>query len=64
MIDERDPLERPRSVPAPGEIAPFDSGWDAHRIGLERQTVEALAADKGWALLGWDARETVSRMAT
>jgi hypothetical protein len=48
-------------MPAEGVIAPFDAGWKAHAAGLDRATVEVLALDKGWALLGWDAREQLSR---
>lgn len=53
-----DPVERPPAVPEAGAVAPFDAGWEAHHAGLERETVRVLAADPGWALLGWDARQT------
>jgi hypothetical protein len=49
-------VQRPASVPAEGVIAPFDAGWEAHAAGLERETVSVLAADRSWALLGWDCR--------
>jgi hypothetical protein len=52
--------DRPPSVPKEGEIAPFDAGWHAHEVGLDRDTVRVLAADPGWALLGYDAREKVT----
>lgn len=54
-------VRRPDSVPSEGRIAPFDAGWDAHRSGLSRASVAVFAADRGWALLGWDARNTASR---
>ncbi len=51
-------ITRPRSCPAPGVIPAFDAGWNAHRIGLDRETVAALTAGDGkrWALLGYDIR--------
>lgn len=52
-------VERPASVPAEGVIEPFDAGWDGHRMGLARETVQLLAADPGWALLGWDTRNLI-----
>lgn len=54
------PVERPISCPAPGIVPAFDAGWNAHEIGLARETVELLAVSP-WALLGYDARQTVSR---
>ena len=55
-----DPVyEYPTACPKRGTVAPFDAGWDAHEVGLERRTVEALSPDRGWALLGWDARALV-----
>lgn len=57
MTGPTDALERPRGCPRPGVVPSFDAGWDAHRMGLSRATVEAVAADKGWATLGWDARQ-------
>lgn len=54
-------VPRPAAAPVEGLIEPFDAGWNAHRVGIERETVEVLAADPGWALLGWDMREHVTR---
>lgn len=54
-------VERPRSVPAVGVVPAFDAGWNAHEKGLSRETVRVLAADPGWALLGWDTRELLSQ---
>jgi hypothetical protein len=53
--------ERPSACPREGQIEPFDAGWHAHEVGLARETVRVLAADPGWALLGWDSREHVVR---
>lgn len=63
-MTEREPLLRPDSVPKLGEIEPFDAGWNAHEIGLDRDTVRVLAADPGWALLGYDARDLIIRKGT
>lgn len=52
-------LPRPISVPKEGEVPSFDAGWNAHQIGISRESVRVLAADPGWALLGYDARATV-----
>lgn len=62
MSGVTDPVERPRASPRPGEIGPFDAGWDAHAAGLERDTVRALTPTSGlgWALLGWDIRAHVA----
>jgi hypothetical protein len=51
-------IERPQSVPREGQVPAFDAGWNAHRLGLERETVRVLtpASGRGWALLGWDVR--------
>lgn len=56
-------IERPRSCPERGKVPPFDAGWDAHEIGLRRDTVRTFAADPAWAILGWDARQRVVDMA-
>lgn len=53
-------LARPEACPKPGQVEPFDAGWNAHEVGLSRRTVELLAADKGWALLGYDTRALVA----
>ena len=52
-------LERPEACPKPGVVEAFDAGWDAHEVGIERATVEVFtpASGRGWALLGWDARQ-------
>jgi len=52
---------RTAAMPAKGVIEPFDAGWEAHVVGLDRATVEALALDPGWALLGWDSRDLLAR---
>lgn len=51
-------IERPDSVPREGEIGAFDAGWNAHEVGLERETVRLLSQPDalGWALLGYDTR--------
>jgi len=54
-------LPRPASVPKPGEVESFDAGWNAHEIGLSRDTVRFLAVDPGWALLGYDSRVVAAR---
>lgn len=61
-VGQADPVERPRAVPAEGVIEAFDAGWNAHRIGLERDSVETFAhpSGQGWALLGWNARQQVA----
>lgn len=51
---------RPRSCPAEGVVPAFDAGWYAHEIGLDRETVEMLAADPEWSLLGWNARRSAA----
>lgn len=55
-------LERPSSLPAPGVIGDFDEGWDAHELGLDRQTVEVFVhpSKRDWVLLGYDARVRLS----
>ena len=54
-------LARPSSVPAEGQVPAFDAGWNAHRLGLERETVEVLSHPGGreWALMGWDVRAKI-----
>jgi len=47
-------FERPASCPPPGKVEAFDAGWNAHRAGLSRKTVEVLSG--GMALIAWDAR--------
>jgi hypothetical protein len=60
-MDEEPDVERPAAAPREGQIQPYDAGWNAHRVGLERSTVEALARDRGWALLGYDSRHLSTR---
>lgn len=55
-----DDVQRSPAMPPEGVIPPFDAGWEAHALGLERRTVEVLAADPRWAVLGWDCREMVA----
>lgn len=55
---------RPSSVPAEGVVAPFDAGWEAHAVGLERKTVEIFSPDPEWALLGWDTRALIESKQT
>lgn len=49
-------MERPASCPPVGAIPAFDAGWDAAKIGLDRETVAVLSHPTGgrWALLGYD----------
>jgi len=51
-------IERPRSCPEPGVILAFDAGWNAHELGMDRDTVLVLTDPSGlkWALLGYDIR--------
>lgn len=60
MKDGQD-YERPDACPRIGVIEPFDAGWDAHKTGLGRRTVELLSPDPGWALLGWDTRALLAK---
>lgn len=55
-MSDRDGIVRPSSVPAEGEVEPFDAGWDSHAMGLARATVELVSAEPRWALLGYDCR--------
>lgn len=50
-------VQRPNAAPADGVVPAFDAGWYAHEVGLDRETVIVLAADRDWALLGWDSRQ-------
>jgi hypothetical protein len=50
---------RTDAMPKVGQIEPFDAGWNAHALGIARETVRVLAADPGWALLGWDCRQSL-----
>lgn len=54
---------RPRSVPTEGVVPAFDAGWNAHEVGLSLSTVLtfAPASGRGWAVLGWKAREAVAK---
>lgn len=56
-------IERPAAAPREGQIEAFDAGWNAHETGLERESVRVFTppTGQGWALLGWDMRETLSR---
>lgn len=56
-------VERPPSVPKPGQIPAFDAGWNAHEIGIDRATARVLAADPQWALLAWDCRALIASRA-
>lgn len=49
-------IERTAACPQPGVIPAFDAGWNAHEIGLERETVRVLSASPEWALLGYNIR--------
>lgn len=55
-------VDRPSSAPREGQIDAFDAGWNAHEVGLERETVELFAhpRGRGWALLAYDMREVLS----
>ncbi len=66
-LQERVDIARPISCPAPGVVAGFDAGWNAHQVGLERDSVTVFTTDpqaREWALLAWDARESVRQSAT
>lgn len=52
-------IQRPPAAPKEGQVEPYDAGWHAHEIGLSRETVAVVAADPGWALLGYDTRAAV-----
>lgn len=56
-------VPRPASCPEEGQIEAFDAGWNAHEVGLGRESVELFAhpAGRAWALMAWDIREKVSR---
>lgn len=56
------PVVRPPSVPKEGDVPAFDAGWEAHEIGLARDTVAALAAEPRWALLGYDCRAEMAAL--
>ena len=53
-------------MPKEGVVPAFDAGWNAHEVGLERETVSVLAHPTGreWALMGWDCRELVAKRET
>ena len=56
-------LERPASCPRPGLVDGFDAGWNAHEVGLSRESVQVFATDpeaRAWALMAWDARQKLS----
>jgi hypothetical protein len=62
MSDEL--IARPDSCPRPGVIEAFDAGWNAHEVGLERETVAVFAADpaaRPWALMAWDVRQKLAQ---
>lgn len=53
---------RPDACPAPGMVDAFDAGWNAHEVGLGRETVSVLSPTpyaRGWALLAYDTRALV-----
>jgi len=54
-------VERADSMPKEGTIPGFDAGWNAHRAGLDRESIKVFAGLGvrdwlNWCLLGWDAR--------
>jgi hypothetical protein len=55
-----DDVGRPDACPKEGQVESFDAGWNAHKVGLGRKTVEVLSPDRGWALLGYDTRAMVA----
>jgi hypothetical protein len=63
-LDDGLDVPRPDSVPKEGMVEAFDAGWNAHRRGLERTTVQVMTPVSGlkWALLGYDCRETVTKV--
>jgi hypothetical protein len=53
-----DEIERPLSCPERGLVPAFDAGWDAQRLGIERETVLVLTQGRdAWALMGYDIRD-------
>lgn len=54
-----DPVQRTLAMPKEGVVEAFDAGWNAHKVGLSRRTVEVITHPFGrdWALMAWDCRE-------
>ncbi len=54
--------DRPESCPKEGMVPAFDAGWNAHKVGLGRETVEVLSHPSGrsWALMGYDVRALIA----
>ncbi len=61
-----DAVQRPNSAPAEGVIGAFDAGWNAHRVGLARETVQVLTPPdaRAWALMAWDIRNLEAKRGT
>jgi hypothetical protein len=57
-------LPRPEACPKEGELEAFDVGWEAHEVGLSRETVKMLSPSeyvRMWALLAYDIRELAEK---
>jgi len=58
-------IQRPLSCPAEGQIPSFDAGWNAHKVGISRKTVEVLSPPmvpgvKSWGVYAWDIRDQLA----
>lgn len=58
-------VTRTDAMPREGLVEPFDAGWNAHEVGLDRETVEVLSQPdaRKWALLGYDCRAQQAKAA-
>ena len=57
-------IERPDSCPREGQIEAFDAGWNAHEVGLSRETTRVFSASPDWAVLAWDVRNNLASRTT
>ena len=53
-------IERPASCPPEGQFEAFDAGWNAHEVGISRESTRVLAANPRWAVLAWDIRDKIA----
>jgi hypothetical protein len=58
-------IQRPHSCPIEGQIPSFDAGWNAHKLGISRKTVEVLSPPlmpgvKSWGVYAWDIRDQLA----
>jgi hypothetical protein len=60
-----DAVQRPYTAPKEGVVEAFDAGWNAHSLGMSRETVRVLTPPSGveWALLAWDIRDVEAKRA-